>query len=283
MKPAANGIAGTPHKTMTCFACHADAPLAAAEAKTAELVRMYPASLSSEATLGAAPVVPSSACKGCHQAVLRGTVEKNGLKIEHSACAEGTVCGDCHTREVHGGGTRWARGPSMERCTSCHLSEGAPIGCDLCHSGRLQSERLATGSWRVTHGSSWEKTHGMGDLTSCGVCHPADYCARCHGISLPHSKGFAGEHGKTALTVGSDRCTTCHDGKEFCSGCHGIDMPHPDGFVRAHSTVAKSRSDKKCAKCHEVKACETCHAQHVHPGYGAEAAKAARESLGTNR
>lgn len=280
MAAAVGGAGAKAHAHIACYSCHAPSLLDQVTAKVDELVRMYPAMLSREPTLGASVRVPSAACRSCHMQVGEAIIENDGLRIDHSACATGSDCGDCHLRQVHGDRVRWMRGPSMQECTACHVSEAASLECDTCHQGRRPDERLATGPWQVTHGTNWEQTHGMGDLRSCATCHHQDYCVRCHGIELPHPADFAGGHGRVAEGAGIGSCYSCHDAGEFCFDCHGIEMPHPKRFVPGHAILVETEGDGSCLACHERAACETCHDQHVHPGNASGLAREAQEAAG---
>ena len=68
------------------------------------------------------------------------------------------------------------------------------------------------------------------------------------------------------MKVTADSCLTCHRSAEYCSGCHGIEMPHPKGFLQKHGRIATSPTDLKCAICHVQSDCTQCHEYHVHPG-----------------
>jgi hypothetical protein len=104
----------------------------------------------------------------------------------------------------------------------------------------------------------------MGDIKTCGACHPADYCTRCHGEGVPHDADFVRSHGPLAMTPAA-RCETCHQ-PSFCIGCHGLEMPHPPAFTAIHSATVKARGEAVCLRCHMQSDCENCHTAHIHPG-----------------
>jgi hypothetical protein len=153
----------------------------------------------------------------------------------------------------------------MEECVACHKQSGALASCDACHSEKGERERLAKGPWQVTHGRTWERTHGMGTLEWCATCHPAGYCTRCHGVDLPHPAGFGRTHGALAKQPQS-KCLSCHEKTTLCDSCHGVEMPHPKGFLARHSKIAASEGDPKCLSCHFQRDCAACHTMHIHPG-----------------
>jgi hypothetical protein len=153
----------------------------------------------------------------------------------------------------------------MDDCVRCHLAKKVTVGCDACHADKSSRERLAAGPWQVTHGKNWRKTHGMGDITVCSVCHPSSKCVGCHGSVIPHPVDFGRTHSGLAKAPEA-KCDGCHDQRDFCQACHGMPIPHPVGFLAGHSKIAKSRQDKACIKCHYQGDCDSCHIAHTHPG-----------------
>ncbi len=208
--------------------------------------------------------VPDATCLSCHEQVLGEVSSSKGLRIAHVTCAVGRTCGDCHSGTAHGSAVAWLRIAEMEKCLECHGTGEVSADCGKCHDPRTQRERLGVGAWRVTHGAEWETTHGMGNSDTCAACHPSNYCARCHGIDLPHEAGFLESHGQTAKESPSS-CGTCHR-RNFCDDCHGLEMPHPAEFTPAHSAIASGTADVVCATCHVASDCSGCHVKHVHPG-----------------
>ncbi|MCL4078711.1 hypothetical protein MX659_03725 [Coriobacteriia bacterium Es71-Z0120] len=254
------------HARASCYACHLrDGVWSWPGSKVREIFVMYPKAIAGKRPSSAGDPVSRGACLRCHEQVMRRTSESKGLRISHADCAQGRTCGACHARAAHGEKVRWAGQPVMEECVSCHKQAGAPAACDACHSERSERERLARGPWQVTHGPGWERTHGMGTLEWCSTCHPAGYCARCHGVDLPHPADFGRTHGAFAKRPDA-KCLTCHDATTLCDSCHGVEMPHPKGFLASHSKVAASASDPKCLSCHFQKDCTACHTLHIHPG-----------------
>ena len=266
MKPFAEALESSAHANVSCYECHA-APSTGGWAgmKWRELTRMYVPGLLGAKVDGPGTHIERSRCLACHEDVLSAAVGTRGLRINHSACASDIDCGECHSSVAHAGATRWVRQPSMTDCISCHSASDGPDACDSCHEGQLESERLVSGPWQVTHGPNWQETHGMGDLRSCTGCHPADYCVDCHGVSLPHPVDFPARHGADAL-ASREFCTACHDEAALCDACHGMPMPHPDDFLAEHSTLVTSTADPSCTTCHHESDCLTCHEAHIHPG-----------------
>lgn len=269
MRPFAAGEASTAHESVACWRCHGADPGAFSALTAREAGDMIPRfllTLGSGGVTGAGDGLADGGCRGCHAAIAQGTATGQGIRIRHSSCVRSDQpCTDCHAGVGHGTATRSVRVASMDGCVTCHDGTTARAGCDLCHAAKLPARRLARGPWAVTHGSKWQTTHGLGDLTTCRVCHAADYCASCHGISLPHPVSFPRTHGAVALRA-RKQCAKCHDEKSFCSACHGMAMPHPAGFLPAHSKIAKSLDDPLCARCHDRDTCDACHVSHTHPG-----------------
>lgn len=206
--------------------------------------------------------VPDSRCNACHETAIQDAVVSNGIRMNHATCAVGSSCTDCHSSTAHGSATRWVRAYDMDGCLGCHL-ESKKVACDLCHEGQAATARVKSVAFAVTHGPAWQSTHGMGDTTTCAVCHESSDCARCHGPGVPHEAAFVNTH--TSFATRSDsQCASCHD-DAFCTSCHGTQMPHPQGFTPRHVIDAKAKP-ALCDRCHEKSDCTNCHLKHVHPG-----------------
>lgn len=257
------------HAAVRCTSCHAAGAIARVTFAGTVLSSMVPAQLAGKRDVGPVTETSRAACLSCHSDINSGvTPVSNGLRINHATCAPGASCDSCHSTVPHGVLTRWKRGPVMEECTACHTAQGAPLTCDTCHAGKSSTERISVGPWQVTHGPNWQKTHGMGDLNSCGGCHAKDYCARCHGVPMPHDVAFGAQHGQLA-EANMASCMTCHKTTAYCQACHGITMPHPADFLKVHASIAKTFDNPTCMRCHARESCDACHNRHVHPGNAA--------------
>lgn len=254
------------HASTGCYDCHAPRLSDRIAFKAYELVGMYPAAFSSRNGEGPVQETTRDACLACHAGILDETLPGDkGMRIAHLTCATGPTCDTCHATTAHGEAVRWKRQPVMEDCTACHRQQGASTECDVCHVGKLQSERLEVGPWQVTHGPEWRSTHGMGATDSCATCHPNDFCVKCHAVAIPHPVSFGATHGIMAL---GDResCETCHRAQAFCDSCHGIEMPHAADYLERHATDAGTKDNQQCMRCHALEDCERCHVRHIHPG-----------------
>lgn len=265
MQPYAQSLGESEHADATCAACHAPGLPAGVGLARRLVFTMAPASLVGHGVEGPGQGVPDDGCASCHRSGIEEVVDRDGILVSHTTCAVREGCTACHGTAAHGAVSRVRRTFTMERCADCHLESNATLQCDACHSAHTQRERLERGPWQVTHGSEWAQTHGLGSLTSCGVCHPSDYCVRCHGTVLPHPPGFGQTHGDEAkqdLSV----CSSCHETEALCMPCHTIEMPHPEGFLKQHSSTADAVDDPACVRCHDSDECVACHVKHVHPG-----------------
>lgn len=249
------------HASVACVECHVPAStvgrIAFGYREFFHMVLPFGRPASREAA-----AVPDKVCDGCHDSIASKTTVANGLRIEHSSCAEGSSCSDCHSATAHGAKTTWMRVYDMDLCLECHVTK-ASVKCDLCHEGRATEKRIQSGVFAVTHGPDWQKTHGMGNMATCSVCHTAATCDKCHGPGLPHDAEFMRKHSSYA-TASSAKCTMCHK-QSFCDDCHGMKMPHPAGFTKNHEKISNENPDA-CKKCHSDVDCTTCHEMHVHPG-----------------
>lgn len=273
------------HADAACYDCHLEqGTWSLPGAKAHELFGMYPAALvGREARDTSGMRVGRTPCLECHDAVLGQVVSADGLRIDHASCAPAPrLCSDCHDRAGHVAsedGGSWTRTPVMEECVACHESEKAPAGCDTCHEGRLERDRLARGPWQITHGPTWRTTHGMGTLSGCRTCHDEAFCGKCHGVGYPHGADFGRTHGAKSRTATAN-CVSCHKSEQFCADCHGVAMPHPDGFLKQHPSTTDGVDDRRCVTCHPQDDCARCHERHIHPG-GANGLPVPRKGPGT--
>jgi hypothetical protein len=257
------------HSKVTCDACHASGGTFQLVDFRLSVIAMVPNALTGRAQAEAK--IPDAACLQCHSDVARGIVTARGLRMSHAEVSEaGMACVECHGGTAHAERSAPIRGRyDMGTCLECHRTNAGNVdACSVCHTDEREGGRSkAVTPWRVTHGSSWQKTHGMGDLRTCSACHLGSYCGRCHRTQVPHPSSFKTQHGDGIAedpSLVSD-CVRCHQ-RSACDGCHGIDMPHPRGFLKTHARVVERTTDEVCYRCHDEASCKQCHDRHVHPG-----------------
>lgn len=252
------------HRKVTCARCHEDRAAVAGLGNSFALVAYV--GLRGDASPGAVNV-SDAACLGCHNGIgSEAASVVAGLRMSHAGLSEGGYqCTECHAQVAHKVPAARDVGVTMSTCARCHNNVTVSGACALCHptTETVVGARLRDPVWSRTHGANWRQLHGMGDLSTCTICHSTTYCQKCHGVPLPHSTGFIATHGAQALKS-LPECTSCHL-QSFCDSCHGIPMPHPSGFLPAHSKVAKGLNDVRCIKCHTPDNCAECHARHIHP------------------
>lgn len=258
--------AGDAHARVSCAKCHVHDAASWLELRTAQAIRMpiaYVAKGSPNPSHG--KLVSNKSCGSCHRGdEMDSVVGRNGLRMAHTLCLRSwDRCADCHGDVGHIPSPA-NRHADMNACLGCHDVKGDPEACDICHVGERPLDLAKSGPWAAVHLDTNGKTHGMGDLDSCLSCHPAAKCEGCHGVELPHPKGFPRTHGLAAKGAAKS-CQTCHD-PTVCDNCHGIKMPHPAGFLKTHLTTTKGMSDPACMKCHRQQDCDRCHVEHTHPG-----------------
>jgi hypothetical protein len=209
--------------------------------------------------------VPNSRCESCHENISeKSAVVGRALKIDHQACAAADRCSRCHMGDVHKADVSPTKSMQMFECLSCHNRTGASQKCDSCHKGRIQRDRVAKGTFAVTHGKNWRRNHGLGNMMSCSACHTSPDCGKCHGVGVPHTEGFVNQHRSFATQPSAD-CRSCHE-KQFCTSCHGVELPHPQSFKARHAREVMEKGEKTCLNCHSKDDCVLCHSLHVHPG-----------------
>lgn len=249
------------HASVSCVTCHSSAdPVGKLRFGTSVLVgmRLQVGNLSGQDALQ----IPNERCEGCHN-VSEG-VSDGAIRINHTACAGNERCVRCHDAIVHGPDQQLIQAVDMFDCLRCHTQQNQTLACNACHEGRLPRERVRTGTFAVTHGPGWQQNHGLGSVSACTACHPAQDCSECHGAGVPHGQNFRQFHGDFARDPAAS-CTSCHL-QSYCDGCHQLPMPHPAGFKNGHAQLVRDDGDELCKSCHGGDDCERCHIMHVHPG-----------------
>lgn len=260
-------MSSSPHASVRCEKCHSDRAALGALGNSAALVSDLLRSTGGQ--VSDRSWVPDDACVSCHPLAQLDKAVVNrpsGLRMSHAGLgAAGYRCVDCHASVAHKVPSARISSPTMSLCAGCHNNVRASGKCAVCHTdaGSVPQARQADPVWSKTHGPNWRQLHGMGDLTTCTICHQPSECEKCHGIALPHDDAFLATHGATAQST-PQRCVTCHM-RSFCDGCHGIQMPHPPGFLSEHPSIA-GLPGAPCMRCHVQANCDECHIEHVHPG-----------------
>jgi len=264
MSPYVAAHADSQHPAVSCGACHARSGALGA---LADGVRVT--GWATGALLGRVPSVLApgrDGCLDCHAQALQEVVTNRGVAVRHSDFIA-TPCGTCHDGTGHRLEARAYRAPEMDDCLVCHRTAGNNLnGCALCHPADAESSRAdSKTSWRVTHGSNWTQTHGMGDPDTCSSCHQTTFCARCHGVKLPHPPDWPRTHGRDLDNAVRADCGACHEA-EWCERCHGgIEMPHGSSYLASHGKDSDARGEDACLRCHDKDSCVACHAAHIHP------------------
>lgn len=138
--------------------------------------------------------------------------------------------------------------PTMDKCTSCHTSEGpAPIECSNCH---VSTANLIPDNHQVADFMREHKFEAKSDGEKCADCHTNNFCENCHAatvgitesntssdfytpyspykfkddakqqqLTLRHDLNYVYDHGIDAK-LHKDQCQSCHQAETFCSKCH---------------------------------------------------------------
>jgi len=267
------------HSDLSCNACHSGTTLADRLDFRVRYARMVTSQILFRPSGGT--VVTNATCAGCHTMEIASTFSApTGVRISHQQkIAGGYQCTDCHSTTGHALSGAAERRPDMFVCLSCHNTlENAR--CESCHTEEREARPHYVSEWRLTHGANWRSLHGMGELATCNICHVPSYCARCHGVELPHPSGYLARHGNAVLAPEARQvCFDCHDNEQFCFACHQVEMPHPEGFLRGHLETSPG-TEERCLRCHQDTTCTACHTQHVHPGIPPDILSTLRDRLG---
>lgn len=254
-----------PHSQASCTNCHSFSGRSGWIMFRLKRCQMLISYLLGNYTQPITAKVKNANCLSCHQDVQEKTLVKRTIRVSHKEfLKEGDRCTDCHNTITHKQQVPRKKYPHMEKCTPCHNGDTASKSCSLCHTEQESPKpRYGMGPWAVTHSDKWAKTHGMGNLSTCIVCHPQDYCVRCHQTELPHpEEAWEATHGKRALSMG-EICNSCHF-LNYCSSCHQTAMPHPDGWLPIHGKESEGLGKKNCIRCHIEYDCDDCHEKHIH-------------------
>lgn len=257
------------HKEVTCLACHQERGAIGFITKRLEGTRNLTRWILNSYQRPIIAQVRDEACQRCHRKeTAKGIIRSQAIRVSHKEIIKaGYRCIDCHNTVAHGKAVPVGKYPTMDKCAVCHNGEIASKDCRTCHTKKVKLIRAKNlnNVWAITHGKRWKKLHGMGNLATCQMCHPKDYCRDCHGgLDLPHPSYFPAQHGKFAKED-RKRCLECHR-VDFCSSCHKTEMPHPLGFLPTHSKQTKKLGESFCLRCHIKYDCNACHERHVHPG-----------------
>jgi nitrate/TMAO reductase-like tetraheme cytochrome c subunit len=211
---------------------------------------------------GAGPM-SNDICLQCHDANRKVTAGKRIL-IDHVKHAEANgSCVSCHLRTAHPVPTRGRAISFMAQCFVCHGTPEAPeasTSCGTCHPGdfNLQPESHTTEKWSTAHGRVSEV-----DRKQCAMCHGQNFCNNCHGLEMPHPKGWAdGATGHSKIAKKSQStCAQCHTEKpDLCSMCHHKSYdPKKGDWIKQHANEVAARGAAFCFQCHGPLYCSGCH------------------------
>jgi len=282
--PAHKAWNNSGHAGVSCNACHGGSDFFTLVSGRITLAKMVPAYLTGYYRKPVSTTVSNHKCLSCHSRTGTQTTQSNGLRVSHKEIiSAGYNCGDCHSTVVHGEAAVRQNFAELGKCLSCHNNATASGKCETCHVSGEESERLSrvNGAWQISHGKNWRKTHGMGNINICQVCHSKLYCSRCHEIELPHPMAWLTTHGKEVKNseAAANSCNQCHKGA-LCEGCHTMQMPHPNDFLEKHSNIIKRDGEDACYSCHLKEGCTRCHKYHTHRGVPQDKLKLLRKEAG---
>lgn len=263
------------HASVRCVDCHISPhawyafPQAMVE-KGALLAR----DMGAHATIGAGAVIDErgpgakpmsqAVCLQCHD-VNRKATSGFRILIDHPKHAKRNgSCVSCHVRTAHPKPSRGKALSLMGQCFTCHGTKAKPRAsatCRLCHPADFELKPVS----HVTPAGAWKRGHGKVALTDprqCEMCHQRKFCDGCHGMPMPHPKGWAQRTGHpVSARKGRAVCIRCHTDKpDFCSMCHHKAFdPSKGTWVKQHFLEVQKRGAAFCLDCHSPIYCSRCH------------------------
>lgn len=266
------------HSKVSCNRCHRRQDFFSMLNQRISVLRMTGGLIANSSKTIRADVL-NEVCRKCHKKEEQ-TVVTGVLKVSHKEIIdEGYECTFCHSKIVHDKFVPAPRITTKDKCLKCHNGLDASSNCDSCHTKDIRWIRVNfKGPWQIAHGKNWRHLHGTGNLESCNLCHQPSFCARCHGVGLPHPDAFMNLHGRIAKTK-RKVCLACHK-EQLCKNCHKLNLPHQEDFKPKHPRIVEKIGKKKCLKCHMEDGCKRCHTLHKHPGLSYERVKRLRKAAG---
>lgn len=281
------------HSEISCLACHM--PVNAdpvtflihkAEAGVSGLIGVASGAkppINAESELAMDPrQMPERQCTQCHTANRKLTPSR-GIVIDHAVHSRNKItCTQCHNRIGHDengvtltkGVARHADFMKMQGCFRCHDMEGkkrALGDCQLCHpiGFKLKPANHDLPGFYTHYGDSTGHAKlALADKTGtyCSMCHVrVRFCDRCHGVQVPHPKGFVETHGPAGKKSPAV-CANCHAkgvavarNAEFCNACHHKQGDPTKPWLPQHPAVVVAQGTYGCFKCHPVTYCAHCH------------------------
>lgn len=212
---------------------------------------------------GTAPV-QDEVCLQCHD-VNRKATSGFRIIINHPEHAKlNGSCVSCHVRTAHPIATRGTAMSLMSQCFTCHGTPEKPkasADCRVCHPAdyKLLPKSHEAANWEKRgHGAVWKS-----DPKQCGMCHAKTFCTNCHGLEIPHPKGWAKGTNGHAVVAKQNRavCSQCHgSGLDMCTMCHHDAYdPSKGTWVNQHFIQAKEQGVSQCLDCHSPISCTQCH------------------------
>lgn len=289
MAPRAESWAKSAHAGVKCVACHEE-PQAwyAVPQRVAGRARLLGRDLYSHLAgkyespidsrmVGAKPMTDDH-CLQCHDPNRKATSGFR-IRINHVEHAKRNgSCISCHVRVGHPIATRGTALTLMSQCFTCHGTakvKEASATCTLCHPQDFELRP-------VSHQQAkWGKGHGgiaQSDRKQCSMCHKPKFCSDCHGVEMPHPKGWAEGARVSQADMGEAQtghaqaaqlnravCARCHEDKpDLCSMCHHKAwQPVRGPWLQQHFQEVREKGSAYCLKCHNPVTCARCHVEYA--------------------
>ena len=276
---AQDDLSHSTHKGTACSTCHQGPGVAGAVRYNLQAADHFvtwltrrPASSGGDANLVA------SACPRCHQHARRpGGHRRRGQ--DESQAGDG----------VRGGRHRQHR-PSLHRVPRAGGPQGDPGGVasldphttcsrmprrvdrfqgvlDLPRGRRSGAVGERHDDGLDPHPAGWAAGHGMGDESTCSLCHPSSYCEGCHKINLPHDPvNYIYTHGKEAMCGQRAVLLVSHSRPPAMTATSSPCLTSAELPPATWGRTPRSAGRTSVWAATLANGCDTCHVKHIHPG-----------------
>lgn len=243
------------HRSVNCSACHQQPGILGFFKERMEMLRMIVLYFNRSYEKPTKALVDNESCLTCHRKVASRVIVNVDIRMSHKEpLAKGFSCLDCHSAITHRTFALQQKRAGMETCVTCHNGRQAKSDCKICHIKSTSKES------RITL-SRYSKAH-LEEPTNCRGCHSIEPCTRCHGVEMPHPKGWKEKlHASSGAFEKKVACLKCHNDLKDCDRCHSTFPGHRGDWKQDHGLIGRQDEGISCRRCHYRSGdfCGLCH------------------------